>query len=67
MIQMFGEKILPTIANLRLLIWSNQYSKKRNKEEFVQSGYRIIFDSTGWWGFNNDTTRDVIVFGVDNN
>ena len=28
-------------------------------------GYRITFDSAGWWGFDNDTDRNVIIFGVD--
>ena len=31
------------------------------------SGYRITFDSAGFWSFDNDTARNVIVFGVDNN
>ena len=30
------------------------------------SGYGITFDSAGWWGFDNDTVRNVINFGVDN-
>ena len=30
------------------------------------SGYGITFDSAGWWGFDNDTFRNVINFGVDN-
>ena len=31
------------------------------------SGYRITFDSAGSWSFDNDTARNVIIFGVDNN
>ena len=30
------------------------------------SGYGVTFDSAGWWGFDNDTVRNVINFGVDN-
>ena len=33
---------------------------------YVYSGYGITFDSAGSWSFGNDTTRNVIIFGVDN-
>ena len=29
-------------------------------------GYGITFDSAGCWSFDNDTARNVIIFGVDN-
>ena len=32
----------------------------------MYSGCGIIFDSAGSWSFNNDITRNVIIFGVDN-
>ena len=32
----------------------------------MYNGYRIIFDSAGSWSFNNDTARNVIIFGVNN-
>ena len=32
----------------------------------VYSGYRITFDSAGFWSFGNDAARNVIMFGVDN-
>ena len=32
----------------------------------MYSGYGITFDSAGSWSFDNDTARNVIVFGVDN-
>ena len=32
----------------------------------MYNGYGITFDSAGWWSFNNDTARNVIIFGVDN-
>ena len=41
--------------------------KKRDKEKYVYSGYGIAFDSAGFWSFDNDTARNVIIFGVDNN
>ena len=30
------------------------------------SGYGITHDSAGSWAFNNGTTRNAIIFGVDN-
>ena len=32
----------------------------------MYSGYGVTFDSAGSWSFDNDTARNVIVFGVDN-
>ena len=32
----------------------------------MYSACRITFDSAGSWRFNNDITRNVIIFGVDN-
>ena len=40
--------------------------KNSDKEKYVQSGYGITFDSGGFWSFDNDTARNVIIFGVDN-
>ena len=40
--------------------------KNSDKEKYVYSGYRITFDSAGFWKLNNDAARNVIIFGVDN-
>ena len=32
----------------------------------MYSSYGKTFDSAGSWGFDNDTARDFIIFGVDN-
>ena len=32
----------------------------------MYSGYRIAFDKKGPWIFNDDTARNVMIFGVDN-
>ena len=32
----------------------------------MHSGYLITFDSAGFGSFDNGTSRDVIIFGVDN-
>ena len=37
-----------------------------DNENYVYSGYGITFDSAGSWSFDNDTARNVIIFGVDN-
>ena len=40
--------------------------KNSDKEKYVYTGYRITFDSAGVSSFDNDTPRNVTVFGVDN-
>ena len=40
--------------------------KNSVKEKWVYSGYGIAFGERGWWSFDNDTARNVIIFGVDN-
>ena len=40
--------------------------KNSDKEKYVCSGYRITFDSVVVWSFDNDITKNVIIFGVDN-
>ena len=32
----------------------------------MYNGYGITFDSAGSWSFNNDTARNVLIFGVNN-
>ena len=40
--------------------------KNSDKEKYVCSGYGITFDSAAFWSFDNDTARNVIIFGVNN-
>ena len=40
--------------------------KNSDKEKYVYSGSVIIFDSAGSWSFDNDSARNVVIFGVDN-
>ena len=40
--------------------------KSCDKEKYVYSGYEIIFDSASSWSFDNDSARNVVIFGVDN-
>ena len=40
--------------------------KNGDKEKYMYSGYRITFNSTGSWSFDNDYARNAKIFGVDN-
>ena len=39
--------------------------KNSDKEKYVYSGYGIAFERKGEWRFDNDTARNVVIFGVD--
>ena len=39
--------------------------KNSDKENYVYSRYGITFDSAGSWSFDNGTSRNFIIFGVD--
>ena len=43
-----------------------QYSKNRDKNKYVYSGYKIADDEESEWSFDNDYARNVIIFGVHN-
>ena len=40
--------------------------KNSDKEKYVYSSYGVTFDSACSWSFDNDTAKNVIIFGVDN-
>ena len=40
--------------------------KSIDKEKYVYSGYRTTIGNSGSWSFDNNTPRNVIIFGVDN-
>ena len=68
MIQILGEVILLTISNLRITYLApTNIVKKSDKENYVYSGYKNFFDSAASWNFDDDTARNAIIFGVDNN
>ena len=48
------------------LFGATSIAEDSDKGRYVYSGYGITFDSAGSWSFNNDTARNVIIFGVDN-
>ena len=48
-----------------LLFRATSLVKSSGKEKYVYIRYRITFDSVGWSSFDNETARNVIVFGVD--
>ena len=39
--------------------------KNSDKEKYVYSGYETAFNGKSEWSFDNDYTRNVIIFGVD--
>ena len=47
------------------LFGSTSIVKNIDQEKYVYSGYKITFDKTGWWSFDNDSGTNVM-FGVDN-
>ena len=38
--------------------------KNSDKENYAYSGYGIAFDGKGEWSFDNDISRNVVIFGV---
>ena len=48
------------------LFGTTRVVKSSIKEKQVDSGYEIVFDGGGLWSFGNDSTKNVIIFGVDN-
>ena len=48
------------------LVGATDIVKNSDKEKCVYSGYGITFDSADFWGLDNDTAINVIIFGVDN-
>ena len=40
--------------------------KNGDKEKWVCSGYGIAFDGSGSWNFDNDLSRNVIIYYVEN-
>ena len=48
------------------LLGATSIAKNSEKEKYVYSDYGIIFDSVCAWRFDNDTARNIVIFGVDN-
>ena len=40
--------------------------RNSDKNQWMSIGYGIAFVGGDWWRFNNDTARNVIIFGADN-
>ena len=38
-----------------------------DKSKFTYNRQGIAFDGKGFWSFDNDTAKNVVTFGVDNN
>ena len=48
------------------LLGATNMVKNGDKEKYAYSRYGITLVSASWWSFDNDTARNVIIFGVDN-
>ena len=62
-----GKEIQVTISNSKIA-YLEQLSvvKNSDKEKQVFNGYVITFDSASSWSFDNESAKNVIIFGVDN-
>ena len=62
-----GKEIQVTISNSKIA-YLDQLSvvKSSDKEKQVYNGYVITFDSASSWSFDNESAKNVIIFGVDN-
>ena len=45
---------------------ASNIAKNSDKDKWAYSGHGIAFDGKGSWGFGNDFSRNVVIFGVDN-
>ena len=48
------------------MVGATNIVKNSDKDNWLYSGYGIAFDGGDWWSFGNGTSRNVIIFGVDN-
>ena len=65
MIQTFGQEILLTISK-NCFFGATSVIKNSDKEKFEYSGYRITLNVADIWDFDNEFSRNFIIFGVDN-
>ena len=49
------------------LLYATSIVKNSDKEKWVYSDYRIAFDGADSCNFGNNFSRNVVIFGVDNN
>ena len=65
----FDTNFGPTMSNLingGVLFGTVKLTRKADKSKFTYNGRGIEFDGRGYWGSDNDTARNVVIFGVDN-
>ena len=41
-------------------------TRNADKSKFTYNGWRIAFDGKGYWSFDNDDPKNVLIFGRDN-
>ena len=57
---------LNNIKLINYLFGATNIAKHDYKSKYVYSGYETAFDGTSSWSFDNNFTRNVAIFGVDN-
>ena len=65
----FDTNFGPTMSNLingGVLFGTVKLTRKADKSKFTYNGQGIEFDGRGYGGSDNDTARNVGIFGVDN-
>ena len=49
-----------------ILFGTVKLTRNADKSKFTYNDWRIAFDRKGFWSFDNDTVRNVVIFGVNN-
>ena len=49
-----------------MFIWHSQINRKCRQKKFTYNGQGIAFDGKGFWSFDEDITKNVLIFGVNN-
>ena len=57
---------LRNFATKNCLFGATSIVKNNDKEKYVYSGYGIVVNEKSEWSSNNDTARNVVIFGGDN-
>ena len=57
---------MSNLINGGVLFGTVKLTRKADKSKFTYNGRGIEFDGRGYWSSDNDTARNVVIFGVDN-
>ena len=54
------------VALKNCLFGTVKLTRNADESKFCYNGWRIAFEGKQCWSFHDDTTRNVVIFGVDN-